>query len=323
MISSRTRSVLLLLLVSLCPAFADETFADLYADLCSVDTVNLAGWQALAAAKLVAGGLGKKMVWPTAKTDAKKDQDAKTLTTECTKTYHAQEGMFFLRAADNPPRGIGCCGKCWTPTPFGIGGCHDGLSCQVGRCLPAGAMGRFGEGAKKVLGGALWLSQKVGTVGLAIVLTAAAAWLEAEEKAEKAGKAKAAKAEKNTPENAKKAELRAKIELVNPPEELRRKIKSQKGKNSISDKIAYRILGVDRFSTAQEIKSAARELSRANHPDKHDPGDKEFYEAKMVKINEAKGTLEAQIQHCYEIGDQKFHDAKKANQELEELLRKR
>lgn len=148
-----SRSVLLLL-VSLYPAIVHAD-GDTFADLCSEDgTVKVAGWEALAAAKKKHGGLGKKMPWPTAKTDAKKDP--KTLTAECTETYHEQEnGMFaawswFLRKKTRTG-GKGCCEKCHK-MPFGWRGCNPGMSCQAGRCLPAGAAARFGEGAKKVVG---------------------------------------------------------------------------------------------------------------------------------------------------------------------------
>lgn len=328
MIFSGIRSVLLLL-VSLCPAFAEKTFADLYADLCAPeDTVNLAGWQALAAAKLVVGGLGKKMVWPTAETDAKKD--AKALTAECTETYHAEErGMFFFTPRTTALEGRGCCNKCLMPMPFGIGGCHDGLSCQGGRCLPAGAMGRFGEGAKKVVGFAL-----TAAVGLAVTMAEAGGGGKAEvdEKgeADKQARAEAAKQARVAGE-ARRAALRAKaarikelekiIKCVQPPFELEKKIREAKPFNMSEAGEAHRILGVNRFSTAKVIKKAHRDLSRLNHPDKH-PGEEKLYETKMHELNNAKERLEPQIQWCHEIGEQPFHEAKKANQELQELLRK-
>ena len=52
----------------------------------------------------------------------------------------------------------------------------------------------------------------------------------------------------------------------------------------------YKILGVSKSATADEIKKAYRKLAIANHPDKH-PDEKEKYEEKFKEINEAYSVL--------------------------------
>ena len=55
----------------------------------------------------------------------------------------------------------------------------------------------------------------------------------------------------------------------------------------------YKILGVSKTATADEIKKAYRKLAVQNHPDKH-PEDKATYEKKFKEINEAYATLSDQ-----------------------------
>lgn len=52
----------------------------------------------------------------------------------------------------------------------------------------------------------------------------------------------------------------------------------------------YKILGVDKNASADELKKAYRKLAVQNHPDKH-PDEKEKYEEKFKKINEAYSVL--------------------------------
>lgn len=49
----------------------------------------------------------------------------------------------------------------------------------------------------------------------------------------------------------------------------------------------YEILGISSNATEEEIKAAFRKLAKQNHPDLHSDTEREFYEAKMKKINEA------------------------------------
>ena len=52
----------------------------------------------------------------------------------------------------------------------------------------------------------------------------------------------------------------------------------------------YKILGVDKKASQDEIKKAYRKLAIQNHPDKH-PDEKDKYEAKFKEINEAYSVL--------------------------------
>ncbi|KAI3638018.1 hypothetical protein MIR68_003629 [Amoeboaphelidium protococcarum] len=80
--------------------------------------------------------------------------------------------------------------------------------------------------------------------------------------------------------------------------------KSQRLKMNASRKDYYKILGVPRDATAQQIKKAYRAKAKEFHPDKHKGDDKSSAEKKMAEVNQAYEVLSnEELKTRYDNGD--------------------